>query len=500
MAGNIKQFESPIGELHPNEGGISTIARMGRIEKSNYDEAGRAYGDIIQGIGKDVDNYEYSQELSQGAASLALIHNNMTTAWNKTAAATDPNDDTIQQKFMDSAEDQLNHWSESFQTRRGQDWAQSQVNSIRTHLWEKTSADMGIRAGEAAVGNLKTGLTSLADLAGKDFTTIDHSLEQIDTMVAAQGEAGYLNQKQRDAISSDMKNELVKAGLKGLADRQPQQATALIASGHFDDYISKTEGKQLVNYAKVQEHAREVDQQRAAEAKSYAHEQKISQVNMELVGQTLQGKPPSAAQIVANTDLPTEQKAIWIGKDGILSMPENALRSPQYGNDFGKVADAFYSGNTLSDESILGGVRDGHVTLAGAAQLQKLNAMRKTPEGLAELNAQKPVLTLSQAQIVKGGSGASDPQGQQLYNQFLQSFYQAWDAGLKKGSTPAQLADPNSKDYLGNLAAQFKRSDAQAIADVTKVQQAKPVVKPAEKSAVKHWIIKDGNLVPAGGQ
>jgi hypothetical protein len=109
----------------------------------------------------------------------------------------------------------------------------------------------------------------------------------------------------------------------------------------------------------------------------------------------------------------------------------------------------------------------------------------KTPQGRAEINAQNQVLQQMRAQIVKGGPTANDPQGEKIYNNMLNSFYSAWDAGIKSGKSPAQLADPNSKDYIGNLANTFKRSDTQALADVTNAPQ-KPVglLPPVEKRVV----------------
>lgn len=491
MPGNIKEFESPIDKLQPSETGAETLARMGRVEKENYDEAGRMYGGLVRQGGKEVDDFEYNQEVSQGAAALAVMHNNMITSWNKTTAATDPNDSTIQQKFIDSSNDQLSSWEGSFTTKRGQEWATNAADSMSNHLWEKTSADMGTRAGIAAVNNLTTTVRNMADTAGKDFTTLDQSLSQVDKLLAAQTEVGYIAPKQQAVISSDMKNELVKSSLKNLADRKPEQAMAAIQSGKFSDYMSAGEEKQLSQYAQVQAHGQQIDAARKQQTEQYMKQEKSVKANSDYMGQLVSGKTPLASQIISDTNLSTQQKAAWVSKNGILALPENTLRSPEYGDNFGRAAQGIYDGKALSPDGILAGVRRGEFTPNGAAQLQKLAAMAKTPAGVAEMNAQKPILRDAQNDIVKG---VNDPNGQKLYNQYLHTFYQTWDANIQKGITPAQMADPKSKEYLGNLTTQFKRNDAQAIADVTKASAQKP----AKAAAVKQWVIQGGKLVQVG--
>lgn len=499
MAGNIKEFTSPVEGFKPSDGGMDALAHVGRIEKENLDQAGRAYGDIAEEAGSTIDNYEYMHEVSQGSAGLAVMHNNMITAWNKTAAATDPNDNTIQQQFMDQANDQLSSWQDGFQTKRGQAWAENQVNDTRNHLWEKTSADMSIRAGEAIQKDYVTTLENRSQLAGKDISTLDHSLGQVDALIAAHQDAGYLDQKQRDSLSYDMKNELVKGSLKGLADNNPQQAMAVLKTGKFDDYLSAGEQKQLDGYAQTQLQGKQIDQQRKQQSQQFNQDAKAAQVNGEYIGKLAEGQAPLASQIISDPNLTTQQKTAWIAKNGILALPESTLHAPNYGDSFDKATQSIYGGQGITPDGLLAGIRRGEFTPVGAAQLQKLSDMSKTPQGRAELNAQKPVLTYAQSQIVKGGGSGLDPKGEALYNQYLQTFYQTWDANIKKGITPAQMSDPKDKEYLGNLAQQFKRNDAQAIADVTKVAPkisvpSLPAAQPSK--AVKAWVIKDGQLVP----
>lgn len=282
--GNIAQYTAPVDKLSPSETGAETYARMGRVEKENYDQAGRAYGQAAQDVAKPIDDYQYMHEVSQGAAGLAAMHANLTSNWNQMAVSTDPNDTSIQQKFMDDTNDQLDQWQGSFSTKRGQQWALTQADQTREHFEVKTSADMGTRAGDAIINNLKTTLKSYSSTAYDDPSSIEHSLGQVDAIMAAKKEAaaGTLDPAQVariDEIGDDMKNEIVKSGVKGLADggpnrpANPQAAKRLLDSGAFNDYLKGEETAELHKYSEGVVRMQREDQQRAYENKRRAQEQ-----------------------------------------------------------------------------------------------------------------------------------------------------------------------------------------------------------------------------------
>lgn len=497
--GNIEQYNSPVDKITPSETGAETLARMGRVEKENYDSAGRAYGQAAKDVGDAVENFQYLQEVSQGAAGLAAMHANLTANWNQAAATTDPNDTSIQKKFMDQADDQLDQWQGGFQTKRGQEWALTQADQTRSHFEVKTSADMGTRAGDAVINNMVTTVNSYKDTAHSDPDSIDYSLNQVDALVAAKKEAsaGVLDEKQLgriDDVTSDMKNEIVKSGIKGLADsKNPQSAIAALNSGHFDDYLTAAEATQLKGYTKVQIHGKQVDAANAQKIQQVQQEQQASSATAKYLDVFTKGGIASATDITANPDLTNQQKSLLVSQNGILSQSPEELHTASLGSNFSQAASAIYSGQPVTTTGLLTAMAQKDISPAGAQQLQKMSTMAKTRDGLAELKAQQSVLNNVQQQFIKA---PNDTQGQLAYNNFLNSFYSAWDAG-KKNSTISEMSDPNNKSYVGNMAQQFKRSDAQALADITKVQKTQTAA-PSPAAVSKQWVFKNGNLVPAG--
>lgn len=482
MPGNIAQYNSAIDTLKPSDEGDKALARAGSLEDMYAKQAGSEVGGAVKSIGQDVSQHETLTELSEGGAALATLTNNLHTQWQQMAAKADPNDKTIQGTFLnENLEPQLDKFQSAFDTEAGQKWGVERANDLRQHLYTTTSADMMIRSGNAVKQNLSIQATQLADLAEKNPGSMDQSLSQIDAMIEGikQNNPGL---KGADDIAYDMKNNVVKSGLKGLADQNPAAAIKASMDANVNGYLSATDQKNIISYAKVQAQAKSVEQQQkeafVAQQQKTANEKVVGDVSSQIAS----GKAPVATAVVADKSLSPEQKTMFVGQGGILSQPPEQLQNPKFGGSFNQALPSIYSGKPISADDLVSAMHQQQITPAGAAQLKKLSDMTKTPEGVAELNAQKSVLMDVRNQLVKGGTYASDPAGLQQYNNFMNTFYSSWDAAIKKGATPAELSDPNSKDYIGNLATQFKRTDAQTIADVTKVSKT-PVAPPKPSDA-----------------
>lgn len=490
--GNIAQYTSPVDEIKPSEIGADALAQAGRRIGAEYRQTGQDYKQAIDSslgpVANIIDQHDTMDEISHGGAALAAMHNNFTTQWNKMASQANPNDTSIQGTFLnDTVEPQLQQFQDGFQTTKGQQWAFDRANEMRTHYGETTSADMSTRAGESRVLNATSQLNQLTSAAYKDPRSADLSMKQIDAVYdgAAENSQGLLSTAEIGKLKTltyDAKNELLKSAVKGFADSEdpkgPDNARKILDSGHFDQYIPKQEQEQLHKYIDNQEGARQVEKDQKTKVQQYqqtaANQQEVKGIFSSLAS----GQGYLATQAYANQKISTVQKQNLLSKDGILSLPPEFLASPAYGDGFSQLASTVSSGKPVDSTALTLGVRRQEITPAGAVQLQAISDKMKTPDGLAEVKAQQQVLADMQSKIVKGGALANDPVGQQKYNEMLNTFYPAWDAAVKQGKSPADLADPESKDYIGNIANTFKRSDTQALADVVNAP-APAITKPA---------------------
>lgn len=505
--GNIAQFNAGdnIG-LKPSDEGAHALSEAAYREGQFYRQAGADITQAGDRIGEQAGQAEYADEISKGSATWSTLFANKTAQWNQAVAQPGAaQDKTLGQSFMqNSLEPDLQDFQNAFSTTKGQDWALSRANDLRQHFGEKVSADSMTLAGEGRLQDFTTNLNQLASTAYRDPTTADVAFGHIDETYKAMMDSGTFTPEQQSkamALVTDMKKEVALNQVKGMADnvndpQGPAKARALLDTGVHSNYIPAEQQQTLHRYIDNQEASRIVEKTQKDTAvqvqKTDANSQEVNSVFSQLAS----GQGYLATTAFSNQKLTTQQRNDLVAKnDGILTLPHSFLTSPTYGDGFNQAAKAVYGGQPITAAALTAGVRRQEITPAGAVQLQQLSDKMKTPQGVAEMNAQNSVLAQMRTQIVKGGPNTSDPVGEKNYNSMLNTFYPAWNAAISSGKTPAQLADPASKDYIGNIANTFQRSPAQALADVTKVSVPSPAVRIPTQANID-MLKKDPTLAP----
>lgn len=484
--GNIAQFDSPIDSLRPDNGGAEALSQAARQEGALYRQAGEDVKSAGNELGSAVGSYETMQEISQGSAALATLHNNLTKQWNQVASTANPNDTTIQDKFMnESVQPAMQQFQDGFTTTRGQEWALSQADNLVTHYNDKTSADMSARAGDAVVQNMKTTLSQLSDAARKDPSSMDSSFAQVDSLVAATKEhnVGNLTPEQIDKIGGvalDMKNEIAKSGVQGLADVNPKAAVSLINSGKLKDYISGTEGDSLIKYSEAITRMKLEDQQRGYEQQKRAQEQ-AEQVTANKVLTSLYNPQTGQISIPANINQTIFQNPSLSAKGKLELMGAVKHISEDSTRDDPSVlssnADRLdpNSTNPLTPSDLLSQLSKGQITQGKYTFYAGL--LDKTPDAVAEKTAVKNALTEAQKTILATGAPGIQPSDQQRQNQiaftnwFMPAYQQAMQDPDLKGKSQAQKAAIllSSTDPKGLLTpekmAPFKTSAQQILSN-----------------------------------
>jgi lysozyme len=115
----------------------------------------------------------------------------------------------------------------------------------------------------------------------------------------------------------------------------------------------------------------------------------------------------------------------------------------------------------ITDPSQLYGMVGPHgsLTIAGVDKLVSEIAARRTPEGEAESAMKKEFLEkFARPKITWSNPDFKDfdKDGDERFLKFQAAFFPAYEKGRAAGLTPAQMLDPESKDYLGKLIPQFE--------------------------------------------
>lgn len=162
-------------------------------------------------------------------------------------------------------------------------------------------------------------------------------------------------------------------------------------------------------------------------------------------------------RVVQAANAPDEQKDVKTYGPGFWAL-------------FQRIHSAEGDPNRITDPSELWkhGGPNGDLTVSGIDKLTSELQGRRTPEGEAASEMKKQFLLNARKQI----SGTNellhlkDPKGDELYLKFLAHALPAYDAGIKAGKTPAQMLDPDSKDYLGASIKSFGRPMSEWSKDV----------------------------------
>ncbi len=136
-------------------------------------------------MGKQVVDYEDHKEISTGAATFAKLQENLTKQWNDQAKTADPNDPSVAAKFRETVlEPALENFKGQFNTEKSQQFAEQKAESLRSHLYEKTAADMSSLAGIAVRKNINDSTTSMSNTAILDPSSVPNLLKGVDHSIA----------------------------------------------------------------------------------------------------------------------------------------------------------------------------------------------------------------------------------------------------------------------------------------------------------------------------
>ncbi len=276
---NITQYDSTATGLQPTEIGVEAAAQAGNRIGRFYnqwgealqhfgDRTGQEIGSSIRDAGNVAVDYLDHKQISAGAAHGTQMLANLTDQWNKTVSDPniDPNDPAIAEKFRtEQLEPTLEKFKEGFWTEKSQAWAEHFTDQLRSHMFEKTSADMSTLAGVALHQNARqlantSSNTAMSDPSAVPFL-LDSASHSITGMAASSPTLkGVEAAKAGMELTEKTKEMIVKSGAIGAIQKSSDpEATAEEWGQRYPQYISGDELKMLGANARQQIRARNYD-------------------------------------------------------------------------------------------------------------------------------------------------------------------------------------------------------------------------------------------------
>lgn len=488
--GTIREYTSDVSTLRPSETGIDAtvqgarrIGALGSAAASQIAETGRDIGSGIKAVGDAAVNYFTHKEISSGAAIFANLQDTLTQQWNDVATKADPNDPTVANRFREQVlEPSLEKYRENFNTEGGQRWAESHIESLRGHMFQKTAADMSTLSAHAVSVNMTETANRMSNTAMVDPTSVPHLLETADGMVggivdSAPNLKGADAAKVRMDETEKMKASIVRAGAQGAISRAADpEAEARKWGEQYPEFISGQDLKALSQNARSEIRARNYDfETNRRREKEIAQDKSSSAFNQYYIDiRTNDPKianDPTSQKILHDPNLTKQDKGSLMRLIDRELKPETDARiSGQTAVQlFRQMADPNADPGKVRQAIIDARSKDpgtpGSLSKADYDDAMKNLSDLKTPEGMALTSERNEFI--KRYSVVIGGKdyefGLKTAQGETAIYQ-LEKDARRQEAMLKaKGQDPHSLYEPSSPNFIGKNISKYQVSMQQQL-------------------------------------
>lgn len=469
--GVIKEYNSPnaAAGLRVSDKGISALEseasaalRTSSLATREIEATGRSIKSGLDAVGDTArtawDQYVVQPEISKGAALLSGIQDDLTQKWNDYAKNSDPNDASIKRKFIEEyLQPEMDRFNESFQTAEGRKFATDQSNSFIKHMYDKTTADMASRAGTAILANAQAMHKSLANMVYRDPSSYDHAVSTLTSSVKALAASSPMltpaAQAQVEAkVAGEMKADLARASILGMATRNPEAAEAIVASGKFDSVLDVKETMDSIRTIKNYNH---VDKERARVQADRDAEELSQQTQVEYE-KKLWTDPKSVSAVGALQDARLTDKAkIIVARTIEAEASEGLGVSKRVSRDnaaslYRRVASLDAEDRITDPNVIRQAYIDKKIDRTDRDDLLKTFSDMKTPAGESLKVERNEFFKRFQLSIDAGMEGDKPTALGQLKMYEAEMAARRKEAELRaKGEDPHSLYDPTSKNYFG---------------------------------------------------
>lgn len=223
-------------------------------------------GEAVAGAGKLALDYATHREVSRGAKEFAETQDSLTNSWNEMVRQADPNDPSVAAKFRETVlQPTMEKFGQGFMTEGGQKYAETRTAQLRTHFFEKTTADMMTLAGQATANNVHEMANRASNTAMRDPSAVPHLLRGVDTDITAMVESnpnikGVVASKAKLELTLKTKKAIVQAGVIGaMKSSLDPEKTAEEWAAKYPAFLDGKDLKALSSAAKSELRYRKYD-------------------------------------------------------------------------------------------------------------------------------------------------------------------------------------------------------------------------------------------------
>lgn len=467
-----------------------------------------AAGKTLSNISAALQESQQRQEVSDVQVRLAKLRADSTVEFDQLQREAVPGDTTVAEKFVEKIQNQVDALGENVSTGAG---TRALSTGSATLMADITRAAFLMQADLAGKKAKQDFLTTLGANRNTLLTDPTQYPSVLDSTLAAlkdpQGVYALMPAAARLKLATQARQDITQSAVQGWIRLNPEFALKQLQDGKFDGGLDANDKQTLLREAVIGIRGQSVEAARVLKAQVDALKAKQEAVKSDFAG-----------RIYGTTDNPLTVRDILdspisaADKEHYVSLLRKEASPKKTDTDYSVMA-ALYdriSTGALTDQREL----DKHFGVDLAKEdlnflrlaLDRAKDPAKKREGVLQagfLKAIKGQLTATNALF-----GTRDPKGDANYVRFLAVFLPEYDQLRQEGKTPAQLLDPDSKDYLGKLAVPLIRSTTEQLRD-TLGTNAAPGRSIADRSTLQAempdgrkifkvdgvWVFADGKKV-----
>jgi hypothetical protein len=423
-----------------------------------------------------------------------------TDEWNNAVKNSDPNDPTVQPKFLqENLEPSLEEFKKGFTTEKAQLWAEAHTSSFRNHMSVKTSADMATMAGEAAKVNFRQTVNSLSNTVRNDPTSIDFTLQTYESTVNSMVDSlpnlkGTMAGKVKTELMQHGYEEIIKSAALGHIEKTGE-IPEWVNDPKYSKYINGAELKQFEQAAKNYNRLNSAESRSVRVQRDYEAKSDFNRRVNELEAESIPKNPG---------DQPTLPDNAWDRLRDLAKHPGAALEPGRLKStiqQFETLTNRLNKAEPLgpvshattvdimkrmrsdgpdrlkNDNAIFEAFNDGKLSKADFNFLRKEWSDMKTPTGDALNRERGEFMKRFESYIDPDAAlGVKSPSGQARMYMFEMAARRQEEQARRDGKDPHVVYDPESPYFFGRPAnvAKYRRTLQDKMNDMRGVAPEPP--------------------------
>jgi len=251
----IREFESRANVFQPTNTGARAAAAIGTAKGDATAFMGQKIAEGAQQLGNFVqaqyDQRVVQSELNGGGRKMTGVIAEGDLEWKRRAREAEAgNAHNDQKNFLEEwLEPQLEAFQSGFTSERGKAWSQQSADSIRSHFYNTTLADVETMANVATDDNLKGMVNSISRAAmANPGQSLPFYISSLNAGIDALRESSDLSPGESarlDTMRRDVTRETILADMTGAMDADPDVYLASVDAGDYDQYTEFISGEDL---------------------------------------------------------------------------------------------------------------------------------------------------------------------------------------------------------------------------------------------------------------